>query len=459
MADNPPIVKALKAWPDLAALHQSHPDRYPFLLESVAHGPAQARWDFLLGFPGERLWQDANGIIQSDIPDCTIERGFLETLSSWWRSSRKHRLLPDGIPFAGGWFLFFAYEIAGEIEPILSLPTDVADPLPRACAVRVPVAILRDHQTRQAWLVGEADAIEQITQAAQDLAVTHPLGELPPAPVKRFEEDAPQQYLDAVERARRYIYDGDIFQANLSRRWHGELKPGSSAFDCYRRLREYNPAPFAGYMRWSSHVAVASSSPERLVRVHGESVESRPIAGTRRRGADKVADEALSLELLAHPKERAEHVMLIDLERNDLGRICEYGSVEVNEMMVIESYATVHHIVSNIRGRLRTGIAPGDVVAATFPGGTITGCPKVRCMQIIAELEGVPRGAYTGSFGWLDHSGDMDLNILIRTLTVRGTQADFRAGGGIVADSIAERELDESRAKAAGLLRSLETHE
>lgn len=443
-------------WPDLVALHQMHPDRYPFLLESGAHGPAQARWDILFSFPGERLWQSANGVIHSDTESRRVESGFLDTLSSWWRDSHTSRTIPEGIPFAGGWFLFFAYEVAGEVEPILDLPIDLSDPLPRACAVRIPVAVLRDHHKQQAWVVGEAGASDAVAHVLSDIDRVLVLDGIPPAPVEQFEEDDPQQYLDAVERARRYIYEGDIFQANLSRRWHGKLRTGASALDCYRRLREYNPAPFAGFMRWSPQVAVASSSPERLVKVHGREVETRPIAGTRRRGKDKVADEALSVELLAHPKERAEHVMLIDLERNDLGRICEFGSVDVDEMMVIESYATVHHIVSNIRGRLRPDIAPGDVVAATFPGGTITGCPKVRCMQIIAELERVPRGAYTGSFGWLDHSGDMDLNILIRTLTVRGDHADFRAGGGIVADSIAERELDESRAKAAGLLRSLE---
>jgi anthranilate synthase component I len=200
---------------------------------------------------------------------------------------------------------------------------------------------------------------------------------------------------------------------------------------------------------------VASSSPERLVSVRDGWVATRPIAGTRPRGTDSASDIDLARELHAHPKERAEHVMLIDLERNDLGRVCEAGTVHVDEFMTIESYAHVHHIVSNVRGRLRSDVTPGQVLAAVFPGGTITGCPKVRCMQIIAELEGTPRGAYTGSLGYLNRDGSMDSNILIRSLEIRGSEVALRAGAGIVADSIPERELDEARAKARGVLRAL----
>ena len=189
--------------------------------------------------------------------------------------------------------------------------------------------------------------------------------------------------------------------------------------------------------------------------VHGQVVQSRPIAGTRPRfpGDD---DAARISELVGHPKERAEHVMLIDLERNDLGRVCEPGSVVVDELMAVESYAHVHHIVSNVRGVLRAQVSPGQVIAAVFPGGTITGCPKVRCMQIIAELEQTPRGAYTGAIGWLNRDGDLDLNILIRSMELVGTEAVFRTGAGIVADSDPQHELDETRAKARGLLRALD---
>jgi anthranilate synthase component 1 len=184
--------------------------------------------------------------------------------------------------------------------------------------------------------------------------------------------------------------------------------------------------------------------------------QTRPIAGTRPRSDDESTDELLSAELIGHPKERAEHVMLIDLERNDLGRVCMPGTVSVSELMVIESYAHVHHIVSNVRGRLRSDVLPGDALRAVFPGGTITGCPKVRCMEIIDELEPEPRRAYTGSFGYLNRDGSMDTNILIRTLELAGDRLSFRAGGGIVADSEPEREVDETRAKARGLRVALE---
>jgi anthranilate synthase component 1 len=267
-------------------------------------------------------------------------------------------------------------------------------------------------------------------------------------------EDDPRHYLQAVERALEYIGAGDIYQANLSRGWRTTLRDGVQPHQVYRRLRETNPGPFSGVAQLDG-IAVISSSPERLVSVRDGVVTTRPIAGTRPRGADAAADLALARELHAHPKERAEHVMLIDLERNDLGRVCEAGSVSVDEFMTIESYSHVHHIVSNVRGRLRADVTPGNVLAAVFPGGTITGCPKIRCMEIIAELEGAARVAYTGSLGYLNRDGTMDLNILIRTLQVAGRDLTLRAGAGIVADSIPERELEETRAKARGVLRAV----
>jgi anthranilate synthase component 1 len=203
-------------------------------------------------------------------------------------------------------------------------------------------------------------------------------------------------------------------------------------------------------------MSILSSSPERLLKVEGRAISTRPIAGTRPRTGDPDQDRRETAALVAHPKERAEHVMLIDLERNDVGRVCEAGSVRVDEYMVTETYAHVHHIVSNVRGTLRTNATAVDALRALFPGGTITGCPKIRCMQIIAVLEGEGRGAYTGSLGWLGIDGDADFNILIRTLTLRGDQIELRAGAGIVADSIPERELEETRAKALGMLRAFE---
>jgi anthranilate synthase component 1 len=219
----------------------------------------------------------------------------------------------------------------------------------------------------------------------------------------------------------------------------------------YERLRARNPAPFAALVQWDG-VSVLSSSPERLLRVSGRDVDTRPIAGTRPRTLRPGEDAPEAAALVAHPKERAEHIMLIDLERNDLGRVCEAGTVIVNELMVTETYAHVHHIVSNVQGRLRSDVTPIGALRAVFPGGTITGCPKFRCMQIIAELEGEGRGAFYGSLGYLTPGGEMDLNILIRTMTLEHGQITLRTGGGIVADSDPERELNETRAKARGML-------
>jgi anthranilate synthase component 1 len=268
-----------------------------------------------------------------------------------------------------------------------------------------------------------------------------------------MEEEAPGKFLTGVERIKQYIYEGDVFQVNLSRAWRGAAGNTIPA-TLYQRLCQHNPAPFAGIARLPG-ISVISSSPERLVRTRQGLVETRPIAGTRPRDARRDKDLELSGELLAHPKERAEHVMLIDLERNDLGRVCVPGSIRVDELMMLESYAHVHHIVSNICGVLRQQVTPGTVIRSVFPGGTITGCPKVRCMEIIAELEKEARGAYTGSMGYLNRNGDMDLNILIRTMVAHNDTIILRAGAGIVADSQADRELDETRSKAKGLLLAL----
>src|SRR5690606_19274932 len=289
---------------------------------------------------------------------------------------------------------------------------------------------------------GQEPLAATILQDLDRAAVQPPL----PAwrPPSRITEDAPERFLDGTRRILDYLRAGDVFQVNLSRGWQASFDAPLDPAALYARLRQANPAPFAGLFA-DDGWAVASSSPERLVSVRGAVVETRPIAGTRPRFAGD--DEAARIrELVGHPKERAEHVMLIDLERNDLGRVCRPGSIEVDALMTVESYAHVHHIVSNVRGRLREDVAPGDAIRAVLPGGTITGCPKVRCMQVIAEREGQGRGAYTGAFGWLNRDGDLDLNILIRSAELQGDALRFRTGAGIVADSDPARELDETRA-------------
>jgi anthranilate synthase component 1 len=266
-------------------------------------------------------------------------------------------------------------------------------------------------------------------------------------------------FVAGVRRALGHIEAGDVYQLNLSRAWRATA-PAAVPRDVlvaalYRALRVANPAPFAALARWGG-VDILSSSPERLLRVEAGVASTRPIAGTRPRGASLQQDAALAAELRNNAKERAEHVMLIDLERNDLGRVCEPGSVRVDEFMGLESYTHVHHIVSQVSGRLRPDASAVTALRALFPGGTITGCPKVRCMELIAGLESQGRGAYTGSIGMLGRDGSADFNILIRTLTLHDGELRGRAGAGIVADSDPQHELEETRAKALGLLRALD---
>jgi len=434
---------------DLLELHQSDPGRYPHLLQSTAHG----RYDILFAFPGDSLELDIDGKVTA--PDFVDSPGsdFLTALDVWWRQERTVVQVEADLPFSGGWFVYLAYELAGQVEPCLQLPQASSD-LPVAIATRFRSAVIRDNEQQQAFIVAEHGHATSVENILADIASLSGSFVADLATVATVCEDAPQDYLDAIERIHSYIREGDVFQVNLSRRWEITLEQPVAAATLFNNLGQHNPSPFAGLATWKD-VSIISSSPERLVRVHDGMVETRPIAGTRPRSNVSISDKAYSEELLAHPKERAEHIMLIDLERNDLGRLCVPGSIEVNELMVLESYAHVHHIVSNVRGRLRDKVSPGGVIRAVFPGGTITGCPKVRCMQIIAELENVPRGAYTGSMGYINRDGSMDLNILIRSMVCQGTRLELRAGAGIVADSNAQAELEETRAKARGLLRAL----
>ncbi|WP_460733630.1 aminodeoxychorismate synthase component I [Lysobacter tyrosinilyticus] len=445
------LTRSLPSSLDLLALHRLAPLRYPLLLESSAHGTAQGRWDLLLLTNGDRLRLDRDGVSR-DGTGQSLAGDFFTELDAAWQSQRVARDEPRW-PFRGGWALLLGYELAAQVEPVLRLP-DAPGDVPVALALRCPAAVLRDHVTGECIAVAEPAQAEMLDAIAADVQAAVALPSLPPwQPPATIEEDEPQRYTDGVQRVRDYLAAGDVFQVNLSRVWRAGFVDSLDPAALFQRLRENNPAPFAGIFA-QSEWAVVSSSPERLVSVRGDLVETRPIAGTRARFAGDDDAERIR-ELVGHPKERAEHVMLIDLERNDLGRVCTPGSVEVDELMTVESYAHVHHIVSNVRGRLREGTTPGEVIRAVFPGGTITGCPKVRCMQIIAELEAVGRGAYTGAIGWLNRDGDLDLNILIRSGEVEGKTLRFRTGAGIVTDSDPQRELEETRAKARGMLRAL----
>ena len=372
------------------------------------------------------------------------------------------------LPFIGGWFAYFSYDYAQVVEPVLQLPKSE---FPLASLTRIPSAVIIDHKHRKLYIVTEQAYDEHATLMMADIEalserLDQDISSLPEQAVAivSAHEEVDSKYLDGVEAIKEYIFAGDVFQVNLSRLWKVELEAGTNYLNLYRALRKSNPAPFAAMANFTAFGAqsgdwqIMSSSPERLVKYEHPWVETRPIAGTRERGQDEAADTALVKELIEHPKERAEHIMLIDLERNDLGRICQPGTVEVDELMVVETYEHVHHIVSNVRGKLRPGFSPLDIVHALFPGGTITGCPKIRCMQIVAELEQMPREAYTGSLGYINMDGSMDLNILIRSM-IQSVEAgkpivQFRAGAGIVADSEANFELVETRHKAKGLIKA-----
>ena len=259
-------------------------------------------------------------------------------------------------------------------------------------------------------------------------------------------------YLHAVQRARQYIIDGDIFEVNLSQRFESDLP--MTPYELYGRLKRVNPAPFASYLGFDE-VSVVSASPERFLRLRGDRVETRPIKGTRPRGKTPGEDEALARELLSSEKDRAENIMIVDLERNDLGRVCRFGTVRVTELNVLETFPTVFHLTSTVEGRLRPGVSGIDLLKATFPGGSITGAPKVRAMEIIDELEPTRRSVYTGSIGYLSFTGDMDMNIVIRTFLVKDGKAYFQVGGAVVYDSDPEAEYQETLHKGRALMQAL----
>ena len=436
---------------DLSQLHALNPERYPFLLESVAHG-GLGEFDILFAFPQASL----------QLNEVKDKAPFLAQAEADFKRLQVASVDNEAnLPFTGGWFAYFSYDYAQVVEPVLDLPNS---DFPLAILTRVPAAVIVKHATQELFVVAEAEQASVLDQMEVDIQKVVSLIPSPLA-VKTHQaiEEPPEKYLQGIQAIKSYILSGDIFQVNLSRQWQVTLGQEVNALAVYHALRRHNPAPFAALACFKDRLGkpwqIISSSPERLVKYQAPWVEARPIAGTRKRSTDEQADQALVQELISHPKERAEHIMLIDLVRNDLGRICQHGTVEVNELMVVETYEHVHHIVSNVRGQLQAGVSPLEIIHAVFPGGTITGCPKIRCMEIIAELEQMPREAYTGSLGYINRDGSLDLNILIRTMLQFEKEGEsivrFRAGGGIVADSVAERELEEAGHKAKGLINAL----
>jgi aminodeoxychorismate synthase component I len=446
-------------------------DHCPMLLESGRGPEAGQRYSIIGADPwlvlrcaGLRIeWveRDGNRMVGSGNP--------LDTLRDLLRRMAVPRP-PELPPFYGGAVGYLGYDLAHWFERLPRRATDdlgLAD-LALAFFDRVAVA---DHQEKLLWLIftpfGERFLKEPRERLCEEglarLAELEARLTSPPPPFTAVHASAAPArmtpglteaaYVDRVRRCLEYIAAGDIYQANLSHRFMVDLG-GRSPHSVYQRLRGINPSPFAALLEFPD-VTLAGCSPERLVRLTGRDVETRPIAGTRPRGTTPEEDRRLVEDLLMNGKERAEHLMLVDLERNDLGRVCAYGSVRVDEFMVVERYSHVSHIVSNVRGRLAPGRDAVDLIQAVFPGGTVTGVPKVRCMEIIDELEPVRRGPYTGSIGYFSPSGDLDLNIVIRTLVMKAERAYLQVGAGIVADSDPHREYQETLYKAEALFKAL----
>lgn len=369
-------------------------------------------------------------------------------------------------PFQGGAVGYLGYGLARHLEDVPEPPPDPRD-LADAHLLFCDVVVAVDHRERRVFIVSsghpEVDpdarrgrATERLEHAVRRFAEVAPLGPpaVPAKPARIVSQSSRAAYEGAVRRVIDYILAGDIFQANISQRFEAELPVGVTPLDLYRRLQEGNPAPFSAYLRFDD-VVLASSSPERFLALAGDRVETRPIKGTRPRGSTPGADEALAAELAASEKDRAENVMIVDLLRNDLSRVCRDSSVEVSELCAVERFATVMHLVSTVTGRLRPGLGAVNLLTACFPGGSITGAPKIRAMEIIAELEASRRGPYCGAIGYLGFDGALDTSVVIRTYAIQGRRITFQAGGGVVADSRPADEYEESLAKALALCRAL----
>jgi anthranilate/para-aminobenzoate synthase component I len=421
------------------------------LLDSARTHPVTGRYSVIATRPTSIFQVSAAEAVAGADPISDLRRLHRERLTA----------VPDGWPpFIGGAIGFLSYNACRLFEDV---PSTTIEDIPQPAiwfGIFDDVAVV-DHLEECLWLFAgvhaqrtKSDAEHALKWMADRIKTVGPTSDALDMPTRNSNPGVCSTFSQtgfeaAVRRAKEYIASGDVYQVNLSQRLDLPLSVGG--WDLYRRLRQVNPSPFAAYIR-TDDLELVSSSPERLVRLDHGRVDTRPIAGTRPRGWTPMRDEALKTELLLNEKERAEHVMLVDLERNDLGRVCRMGSVQVDELMVLEQFSHVTHIVSSVVGDLENDRDSFDLIAAVFPGGTITGCPKIRCMEIIDELEPTSRGIYTGSVGYISDSGNMDLNIVIRTCLVRDGTGHIQVGAGIVADSDPTREWEETMHKAHGVL-------
>ena len=453
-------VKQMEPAPDAADVFDRFVgEPYPFFLDSGIMMPVIGRYSILGSRPFAVLI--ANGRDIEIRRGAEVERRRRNPFEALRDMLRQYRVAahPE-LPFVGGGVGFLSYDLGGFVE---RLPNTTVDDIhfPDMYFAFYDRAVVFDHHENSCHLVAaevgeEGPAEEKLAELEKRLNVRQPEIE----PPRTGDLDAPAiesnftkaEYLEVVQRTKDYIAAGDIFQANISQRFHTRIR--STPYVLYKKLRAINPAPFACYLEFDDK-AIVSASPERFLRVRDRWVQTRPIKGTRPRGADDESDRRLREELLNSEKDAAELTMIVDLERNDLGRVCEYGTVRVTEHKVLESYPTVYHLVSTVEGRLHERHDLVDLLKATFPGGSITGAPKIRAMEIIDELEPTKRSVYTGAIGYVGFDRGMDLNIVIRTFLIRGRDAWFQVGGGIVADSELESEYDETLHKARALIESV----
>lgn len=424
------------------------------LLDSGRPAAPGGRYDILSSDPLALLEVDQRGTVSGVGVDGLA--GYSPFAAQQALLERFSETVPDSeLPFLGGLIGYWAYDL-GHVTALMQERADLADALPASRVGYYDWALIQDHQERRSWLVASPERRRQVTTwlataaepepHAADFRLTGPfVGEL-----------SRQQYLARFARVQAYIRAGDCYQINLAQRFSAPYR--GDLWQAYRQLRQATPTPYAGYMAWGDS-AILSLSPERFIRCAAGQVEARPIKGTRPRGSSRQEDQALADSLLHSAKDRAENVMIVDLLRNDLGRVCCTGSVRVPQLCGLESYANVHHLVSVVSGELAAGQGPLDLLAAAFPGGSITGAPKVRAMQIIDELEPTPRGVYCGSLGYIDVRGHMDTSIAIRTAVADRGTLHLWGGGGLVADSEGDAEYAETLDKIRHLMAALGTAE
>src|SRR5215467_8878111 len=446
--------------------------RYSFLLESVEGGEKIGRYTFAGAHP-EEVFRYSNGACVLETQDRVIweEKDPVSFLRERIQRFRPVRL-PGLPPLIAGAIGYFSYDMVRLIE---RLPKKLRDEIGLFDAMLMFYhgLVAFDHVQHRLWIVrnvltdGKASLQEKYDAAVREIERTRKLLEQPVAAEERKAKSGREQtpapevasnfkkpaYLAAVRKAKEYIRAGDVFQVVISQRF--SAKTEAEPFQIYRELRALNPSPYLFFLQLND-VAVVGSSPEMLVKVQGRDVFYRPIAGTRWRGKDEAEDLRLEKAMLADEKERAEHIMLVDLGRNDLGRVCEYGTVRVEKLMTVERYSHVMHLVSSLRGRLRPDVDCFDALMACFPAGTVSGAPKVRAMEIIEELEKTRRGIYAGGILYLDFAGNLDSCIALRTMVIKNGVAYVQAGGGIVADSTPQGEYQETVNKSKALLTALE---